>query len=399
MAKWVKVQVPDDFDQEQVQLGDQSVPVWKPEYRSVLDHGFIGLVDFMGSDDAIITAARTSYGGGTRKVSSDRTLLRYLFRQAHTSPFEMCEFVWHVKLPIFIARQWIRHRTASVNEVSGRYSKLDEQLYIPQYQHTAPQARDNKQGRSDGLLEPNDYEAVRVVLEHIFEEAFVSYRHLLGPETVQAKDADGNLSTHTVQAPPPDAIQQRKLWLQEAAIKGLERARELARERGDDRFNINSVTIEEKLQEYMLANDLHLIGPEFPGLAREIARIVLPLATYTQWYWKCDLHNLFHFLALRSDPHAQYEIRVYADAMLEMIQPYVPWAVEAFQDYQQKASRMSRMELDLLRKIINKVAFPEGDPNQAYAGQIPTLEDFVRSEVDPSEMSQREIKEFLAKLS
>ncbi|HJO88401.1 MAG TPA: FAD-dependent thymidylate synthase, partial [Alphaproteobacteria bacterium] len=227
----------------------------------VLDHGFIRVIDYMGDDGAVVQAARVSYGRGTKKASEDRGLIRYLIRHRHTTPFEMCEIKFHVKLPIFVARQWIRHRTANVNEYSARYSILDKEFYIPVPEQMATQSSANHQGRGEAL---EGEEAARA-LELLREDAETCYRHY-----------------------------------------------------------------EEMLNE---GEGDNLVDPEKKGLARELARMNLTLNTYTQWYWKIDLHNLMHFLSLRADPHAQYEIRVYAEAMLDCLKRWVPLVYEAFTDY------------------------------------------------------------------
>lgn len=244
----------------------------------VLDHGFVRVVDYMGDDGAVVQAARVSYGRGTRKVNEDRGLIRYLMRHWHTTPFEMCEIKLHVKLPIFVARQWIRHRTANVNEYSARYSILDREFYIPNAEQIAPQSSINRQGRASAV-EADAADAVRALLR---EEADRSYENYI--------------------------------WM--------------LNEEGD-------------------AHD-----PARPGVARELARIGLSLNTYTQWYWKVDLHNLLRFLRLRADPHAQYEIRVYADVILDIIQRWVPITHEAFLEYQMNAFSLSAKGLDLVRRAL-----------------------------------------------
>lgn len=246
---------------------------------SVLDHGFVRVVDYMGDDAAVVQAARVSYGRGTRKVSEDRGLIRYLMRHWHTTPFEMCELKLHVKLPIFVARQWIRHRTANVNEYSARYSILDREFYIPDADQIAPQSQINKQGRSiASSVEAAD--AVRALLREDSERAFSHYLWMLNDE--------------------------------------------------------NGVEHE----------------PERSGVARELARIGLGLNTYTQWYWKVDLHNLLRFLRLRADPHAQYEIRVYADVILDIVRQWVPITHEAFLEYQMGAFSLSASALALVRRAL-----------------------------------------------
>jgi len=246
----------------------------------VLDHGFVRVIDYMGDDNAIVQAARVSYGKGTRRVSEDRGLIQYLMRHRHTTPFEMCEIKYHVKLPIFVARQWIRHRTANVNEYSARYSILDNEFYIPAPEHLAAQATTNRQGRGDVL----EGEAARRILDLLRED---SERAYAGYAAMLNEDASGN---------PAD--------------------------------------------------------PTWPGLARELARMNLSLNFYTQWYWKTDLHNLMHFLTLRADPHAQYEIRAYADAMLATLQRWVPLAHAAFLEYRMNAATISATGLAVIRRML-----------------------------------------------
>ncbi|QDL91379.1 FAD-dependent thymidylate synthase [Paroceanicella profunda] len=238
----------------------------------VLDHGFVRVVDYMGDDAAIVQAARVSYGQGTKKARDDAGLIRYLMRHWHSTPFEMCELKLHVKLPVFVARQWIRHRTANVNEYSARYSILDREFYIPAPEQLAAQSTVNNQGRG-AVLE--GAEAAQV-LEMLKSDANRSYDHY----------------------------------------------------------------------EAMLSQD----GQQ--GLARELARMNLPANIYTQWYWKVDLHNLFHFLRLRADAHAQYEIRVYAEAICAMVADWVPAAYAAFEDYRLEAAQLSGRGLDAVRRML-----------------------------------------------
>ena len=250
------------------------------EALPVLDHGFVRVVDYMGDDGAIVQAARVSYGRGTRRVSEDRGLINYLMRHRHTTPFEMCEIKYHVKLPIFVARQWIRHRTANVNEYSARYSILDNEFYIPAPEHLAAQASTNRQGRGAVI----EGEAARRVLDLLREDAqraYAGYAELLNEDETGA---------------PRD--------------------------------------------------------PSWPGLARELARMNLSLNLYTQWYWKTDLHNLLHFLSLRADPHAQYEIRAYADIMLETAKRWVPLASAAFLEYRMNAATISATGLAVIRRML-----------------------------------------------
>jgi thymidylate synthase (FAD) len=241
-------------------------------YRAtpVLDHGFIRVIDYMGDDSAIVQAARVSYGAGTKHVSNDEGLIRYLMRHWHSTPFEMCEVKLHVKLPVFVARQWIRHRTANVNEYSARYSILDREFYIPAPEQLAAQSTVNNQGRG-ALLE--GAEAARV-LETLKRDAATLYDHY----------------------------------------------------------------------EEMLSQD------DQQGLARELARMNLPMNIYTQWYWKVDLHNLFHFLRLRADAHAQYEIRVYAEAIAQAVKDWVPLAFAAFEDYRLGGVTLSGKAIAVLKR-------------------------------------------------
>src|SRR3954447_10926209 len=246
----------------------------------VLDHGFVRVIDYMGDDGAIVQAARVSYGRGTRRVSEDRGLINYLMRHRHTTPFEMCEIKYHVKLPIFVARQWIRHRTANVNEYSARYSILDNEFYIPAPEHLAAQATTNRQGRGD-VVEGAAARRVLDLLREDAERAYAGYAEMLNED-----------------------------------------------EAGQPR------------------------DPNWPGLARELARMNLSLNFYTQWYWKTDLHNLMHFLSLRADPHAQYEIRAYAETMLETVQRWVPLAHAAFLEYSLNAATISASGLAVLRRML-----------------------------------------------
>jgi len=238
----------------------------------VLDHGFVRVIDYMGDDNAITQAARVSYGKGTKAVSNDEGLIRYLMRHWHSTPFEMCEVKLHVKLPVFVARQWIRHRTANVNEYSARYSILDREFYIPEPHHLAAQSVVNNQGRGEAL---SGEEAARV-LEYLKGDAARAYDHyeeMIGQEGQQ-------------------------------------------------------------------------------GLARELARMNLPANIYTQWYWKVDLHNLFHFLRLRADAHAQYEIRVYAEEICKLVADWVPFAYAAFEDYRLGGATLSGKALDCVRRML-----------------------------------------------
>lgn len=248
------------------------------EHR-VLDHGFVRVVDYMGNDAAIVQAARVSYGRGTKTVSEDRALIRYLMRHWHSTPFEMCEIKLHVKLPIFVARQWVRHRTANINEISARYSILDREFYIPLPDQLAPQTTTNRQGRGAALDEEQAAHVLHLLRDD-GERSYATYRRLLN-------DPDD-----------PDHDPDRK------------------------------------------------------GLSRELARIGLSLSTYTQWYWKTDLHNLFGFLRLRADSHAQFEIRAYAEIISNIVRQWVPASYEAFEDYRMNAISLSAAEVDVVRQAL-----------------------------------------------
>lgn len=246
----------------------------------VLDHGFIRVVDYMGDDHAITQAARVSYGKGTKKVNQDRGLINYLMRHWHTTPFEMCEIKFHIKLPIFVARQWIRHRTANVNEYSARYSILGREFYIPRKEHLCNQSTTNKQGRGQAL---SDAEAEQV-MHTLKDDALRSYAHY------------------------------------------------------EEMMNCRE--------------DGAVLDPARQGLSRELARMNLTLNYYTEWYWKIDLHNLMHFLMLRADHHAQYEIRVYAEVICEILKDWVPLAYEAFEKYRLTAKNISGPLCRLLQQVL-----------------------------------------------
>ena len=249
----------------------------------VLDHGFVRVIDYMGDDAAVVQAARVSYGKGTKKISDDAGLINYLLRHRHTTPFEMCEIKYHVKLPIFVARQWIRHRTANVNEYSARYSVLDREFYVPEEDHLAAQSSSNRQGRGNILV---GKEAKRV-LDILREDAQMTYDHYI-----------------------------------------------------------------EMLNE---SEEGNIIDVSKEGLARELARMNLTLSTYTQWYWKTDLHNLLNFLSLRADTHAQYEIRVYADAMMETLRRWCPITFQSFSDHRVEGVTLSGKAIKVVRKLISGV--------------------------------------------
>lgn len=247
----------------------------------VLDHGFIRVVDYMGDDSAVVQAARVSYGRGTKKSLQDKGLINYLMRHRHTTPFEMCDIKFHIKLPIFIARQWIRHRTASVNEYSARYSILSNEFYLPDKENLAPQSSVNKQGRSNDKL-PDDI--ANRVLATIKEDSLKCYEHYV---QMMNEDDKGNI--------------------------------------------VDENTV---------------------GITRELARMNLSLNHYTEWYWKINLHNLLHFLALRADDHAQYEIRVYAKAMLDIVKAWVPFVYDAFCEHRMHGANISKSGIEVIRKMI-----------------------------------------------
>jgi thymidylate synthase (FAD) len=240
--------------------------------HEVLDHGFVRVIDYMGDDGAICQAARVSYGKGTKSVQNDEGLIRYLMRHWHSTPFEMCEIKLHVKLPVFVARQWIRHRTANVNEYSARYSILDREFYIPAPENVAAQSVVNNQGRGD-VLEGDEAQRVLDILRTDANRAYDNYEAMISQDGQQ-------------------------------------------------------------------------------GLARELARMNLPTNIYTQWYWKVDLHNLFHFLRLRADSHAQYEIRVYAEAIAAVVADWVPFAYKAFEDYRMGGETLSATAMECVRRML-----------------------------------------------
>lgn len=274
---------------------------WLEKEIPCLNHGFVRLVDYMGSDSAVVQAARVSYGKGTKQVSEDEGLIRYLMRHLHTTPFEMVEFKFHCKMPIFVARQWIRHRTANVNEYSGRYSEIKDETYKPDPSVIATQDLSNKQGRGT-TLSPTDGATFLAMLDMSYETS-------------------------------------REVYEQGLAM----------------------------------------------NVAKELARISLPVATYTEWYWKIDLHNLFHFLNLRLDAHAQYEIRVYAEAMAQIVKDTVPLCWKAFEDYRRNALTLSDPEIEFLKKYQRLMPF------ESHTVLQETLNAHFQK-------SKREAEEFRAKL-
>jgi thymidylate synthase (FAD) len=273
-------------------------------YVPVLDHGFVGLVDHMGSDDAIVRAARVSYGEGTKKVQGDRGLIRYLMRHEHTTPFEMCEVKFHIKLPIFVMRQLVRHRTASLNEYSARYSVITDEFYIPEPQNLKPQSTTNKQGRAGELDD--------IQRQHVIDD-------MLGA------------------------------------------------------WDYNYELYERHINDF--------------GLARETARAILPVGGYTECYWKANLKNFLHMARLRMDSHAQWEIQEFARAMYDLARPLFPLACEAFEDYAVGSVKVSRLEVDLLKRLIS---------NDKW---LDLLEDFREEDgiAKKFDLSKRELEEFKTK--
>ncbi|MDX1916450.1 MAG: FAD-dependent thymidylate synthase [Rickettsiaceae bacterium] len=247
----------------------------------VLDHGFVRVIDYMGDDSAIVQAARVSYGKGTKQISQDRGLINYLMRHRHTTPFEMCDIKFHIKLPIFIARQWIRHRTASVNEYSARYSIMGSDFYLPKETDLSPQSTFNKQGRSDQKLSRAESAKVLAILEQDAANSYKNYIEMMN------QDENGNI-------------------IDESAI----------------------------------------------GITRELARMNLTLNHYTEWYWKINLHNLLHFLALRADKHAQLEIRLYAETMLDIVKLWVPITYDAFIEYRKDSALISKTGILALKRML-----------------------------------------------
>lgn len=247
----------------------------------VLDHGFVRVIDYMGDDSAIVQAARVSYGKGTKQVNQDAGLINYLMRHWHSTPFEMCEIKFHIKLPIFVARQWIRHRTANVNECSARYSILDKEFYIPSPEHLAAQSKTNNQGREEETLSAKESAQVLDILRNDAEQCYTHYEELMN------ENKDGKI-----------------------------------------------------------------LDPNKSGIARELARMNLPVNYYTQWYWKIDLHNLMHFLRLRADNHAQYEIRAYAGVMTDVLKRWLPITHDAFQNHRANAVNLSGNALEAVQRMV-----------------------------------------------
>lgn len=301
----------------------------KQNYIKVLDHGFVGLVDKMGDDDAVAEAARISYATGTKKVNNNKGLIRYLVKHKHTSPLEMAELKFHIKLPIFVMRQLVRHRTSSLNETSFRYSVIDDDFYVPELDIIATQSLVNNQGRGD-TIDINNARTVQTVISDLNKSSFNAYKQLLGPE-------EGN----------------------------------------EDMFDY----------------DVNGFDGNYTGIARELARTVIPVSIYTEVVWKQDLHNLFHLLKLRMDSHAQYEIRVFANAMYDLIKEHFPICIEAFEDYIAKAVTIASTDKSLLDVVIShsnitgtsfKASF------DAIVAGYPTQKDLL----DYFRLSKREFDEF-----
>ena len=253
----------------------------------VLDHGFVRVIDYMGNDSSIVQAARVSYGKGTKKLNQDKNLINYLLSHRHSTPFEMNEIKFHIKLPIFVARQWIRHRTANVNEYSARYSILDKEFYVPEKKDIKPQSKSNNQGRSGDISLDEKKEYLKII-QNNSEIGFENYSKLLN------SDESGKV------------IDQKK-----------------------------------------------------QGIARELARMTLPLNSYTQWYWKIDLHNLMNFLSLRFDYHAQYEIRKYSEIMIKILKNWVPLTYDAFLNNKINATTLSSKGIEFIKSIIKNEKFDE----------------------------------------
>ncbi|MDR2724284.1 MAG: FAD-dependent thymidylate synthase [Holosporaceae bacterium] len=260
----------DEFQTKTVRVTSPGLEEMLYKPIPILDHGFIRVIDYMGTDASIVQAARVSYGAGTKKIQEDRGLINYLMRHHHTTPFEMCEIKLHVKMPIFVARQWVRHRTASLNEYSARYSVLSKEFYIPEISQFTTQSEVNKQGKSAEELSESHSEEIIGILKQSCTDAYEKYSHML--------------------------------------------------------------------------EDL--------SLTRELARIVLPLNAYTEIYWKIDLHNLMNFLKLRTDPHAQYEIRCYADAIMKILEKWLPLTHEAFLNYRKEAISLPKGNIELIKRML-----------------------------------------------
>ncbi len=300
--------------------------------KLILDHGFVRLVDYMGSDAAVVQAARTSYGDGTKTVTEDTALVRYLMRHQHTSPFEMCQVKLHIKIPIFVMRQLVRHRTASLNEYSGRYSVMTDEFYLPEPDMIKPQSLTNNQGRA-GIISNKDIEGARWMINAASEQAYETYEALLA--STENKD---------------DVIYDA------------------------------------------YSTDDPLFSNDFQGIARELARTVLPVSNYTELYWSQNLRNLLHLLKLRLDEHAQEEIRILAQAIYELIEPLFPESVRAFDDYVRLATSLSRMETDLITILMESDTSPK-----AKYRELLSIAGSDKQFAADFGMSLRELKDFAKK--
>lgn len=293
-------------------------------YVKVLDHGFVGLVDVMGDDAAIVQAARTSYGKGTKSVNEDRGLIRYLVKHYHTTPLEMVEFKFHIKLPIFVMRQHVRHRTASLNEYSGRYSVMTDEFYIPDLSRMQAQSSINKQG-SEGQLQGQELEMAHNTIKRVSADAYADYLSLVNQE-------------------------------------------------GGRPYNIE----------------------DRQGLSRELSRIILPINNYTECYWKIDLKNLFHYIKLRADHHAQWEIQEFARALASYVKARCPVAFEAFEDYWEQSTSLSRMDQNLLQAVIAHSNLTHVSFAESYNHMVTQAGD-KKALQNQYGLSKRELTEFEAK--
>jgi thymidylate synthase (FAD) len=303
-------------------------------YIPVLDKGFVGVVETMGTDSSIVQAARVSYGKGTKSVNQDRGLIRYLIKHFHTSPVEMCVVKFHLRMPIFVARQWIRHRTASLNEESARYSEMTDEFYMPDYDVIQPQSTDNKQGRFGNISEKNK-SGVQWILETVYNHALGGYKILLGNKDKELVED----------------------WY--------------------DVYNQKNGILEE----------------DFEGVARELARVAMPVSAYTEMYWKMDLHNLLHFLRLRQDSHAQYEIRVFADAIYELLLERFPLTMESYNDYIRNSYTLSRMDMLLIKDFVSSGK----EYNTWYSDQVAVFKN-EKELAKHYGMSERELVELKQKV-
>lgn len=310
----------------------QSDVLEDPNYIPLLDYGFVGIKSVMGDDAAIVEAARVSYGKGTKSIREDENLIRYLMRLDHTSPFELNAIKLHIKAPIFVFRQLFRHRTHSANEMSARYTEMVDEFYIPENDVIQSQSKDNKQGRS-GEVSSTSKNGVQWLFKALYEVAYDGYQTLLGTKE-------------------PDKFHQG--------------------EPSYDAYGASEPLFDE----------------EFNGIARELARSVLPVGVYSELYWQQNLLNMFKLLKLRTDLHAQYEIRVYADAICKLIEPYFPMAFKAFDDYQRFSMKLSRMEIAITKEIFLSDKSPSESIKEMINGDAKTF-------CESRQISIREFKEFL----